>query len=143
MSKKTIILILVILDVVLLVVVAVLLITGRHSDVAVREAEGETPITYGNTEDESNDCEIEDGIERMDPHELRRIMYEDYPMPKKCPKCKGKVLPIQYGLLIDNFFKDSLDYDLEGRRRVIPAGCVVEDEKWMCEECKSRFVSMN
>ena len=71
-------------------------------------------------------------------HRFRK-RYDNVPEPMRCPVCGGEALPLEYGLLRESFFEDSLAFDLSGRRRVIAAGCCVGDADWGCTECQERF----
>ena len=71
-------------------------------------------------------------------HHLRK-RYDVFPEPMNCPICGGEALPLEYGLLRESFFEDSLAFDLSGRRRVIAAGCCVGEADWGCTECQERF----
>ena len=71
-------------------------------------------------------------------HRFRK-RYDNFPEPMRCPVCGGEALPLEYGLLRESFFEDSLAFDLSGRRRVIAAGCCIGDADWGCTECQERF----
>lgn len=66
--------------------------------------------------------------------------FKDWPRPKKCPLCGGAVLPLVHGLMESSALTDSSAYDYGGQKRVIFAGCCVEEADWSCDDCGRRFV---
>ena len=81
-------------------------------------------------------------VRKAKAHRFRK-RYDDFPESMKCPVCGGEALPLEYGLMRESFFEDSLAFDLSGRRRVIAAGCCVGDADWECTECHGRFMLNN
>lgn len=59
---------------------------------------------------------------------------------KKCPKCNQRknVYMISYGYTGSN---DETKVEKRSifKRRIVPGGCTIFDEKWFCMDCKLEF----
>lgn len=62
------------------------------------------------------------------------LFFKGFPEPPKCPICGWEVLPVYYGFGDQHEF----EYDLEGRKRRIWGGCVVEG-RWKCLQCGQTY----
>lgn len=143
MERKRIIWILAIVNAVLLCAVTFLVVTDIY-----RKGEDRNHIEEASSEEKDSFWQkvySETDLEKNDSLWVRyyREGYKYEPIPRKCPYCKGDVLPIKYGLLVENYFTDSLGYDLQGRLRAIPGGCVVGTATWQCSHCERKYVLEN
>ena len=72
---------------------------------------------------------------------LSRYRNENIPI-RVCPHCGGDVLQLIYGL-IDLGGRDSVNYDLTGRRRYIFAGCNIREAEMRCVSCGREYRAEN
>ena len=68
---------------------------------------------------------------------LRSMLYKNDNRILICPFCRHDVVPIRYGLR--DFAKDSLDYDIQGRVRVVYGGRVMDASFLACTQCNRYY----
>ena len=72
---------------------------------------------------------------------LKKKMNIEKITPNKCTECESSnIYMIIYGLINHNIFKKIEERNKINRIKYnTPGGCVVNPEKWLCSDCKSKW----